>query len=72
MKLEEAPSILNKKYYDKYKGKPIREYEWTLLKSLIVNEVAYLDKKFKSEVRKNLRKEAKGKGVLMGRQKNHR
>ena len=52
MKLENAPKILNRKYYDKYRGKTIREYEWTLLRRLILNEVAYLDKEFKKGLRK--------------------
>jgi hypothetical protein len=52
MKLEDAPKALNKKYYDKYSGKTLREYEWTLLKKLIINETEYLDKKFKKEIRK--------------------
>ena len=56
MKLEEAPNILNKKYYDKYKGKTLNQYEWTLLKNLIISEVDYLDKNFKVELKKNLKK----------------
>jgi len=56
MKLEDAPKALNKKYYDKYSGKTLREYEWTLLKKLIMNETGYLDKKFKNEIRKTKEK----------------
>lgn len=52
MKLEDAPKILNKKYYDKYRGKTLKEYEWTLLKNFILSEVDYLNKKFKKELRK--------------------
>ncbi|MCX6741824.1 MAG: hypothetical protein NTX24_01450 [Candidatus Pacearchaeota archaeon] len=52
MKLEDAPKILINKYYDKYQGKTIKEYEWTLLKRLILNEADYLDKEFKKEIRK--------------------
>jgi len=52
MKLEEASKILNKKYYNKYTGKTIKEYEWTILKNLILKEVEYLDKEFKKEIRK--------------------
>lgn len=52
MKLEEAPKILNKKYYSRYKGKTLREYEWTLLKNLVLREVSYLDKNFKKELRR--------------------
>jgi hypothetical protein len=56
MKLEDAPKLLNKKYYDKYQGKTIKEYEWTLLKRLILNEINYLDKEFKKEIRKTNKK----------------
>jgi len=52
MKLEEAPKILNKKYYDKYSGKTIRVYEWTLFKRLILNEINRLDKGFKKIAKK--------------------
>ena len=52
MKLEEAPKILNKKYYNKYTGKTIKEYEWTLLRRMMLGEIEYLDKKFKKEIRK--------------------
>ena len=55
MKLEDAPKILNKKYYDKYRGKTIREYEWTLLRKMALNELGYLDKSFKKEQRKTKR-----------------
>lgn len=51
MRLEDAPKSLNNKYYNKYRGKTIREYEWTLLRRLILNEVAYLDKEFKKIIR---------------------
>ena len=51
MKLEEAPKILNKKYYNRYTGKTVKEYEWTLLKKLILNQIAFLDKNFKKEIR---------------------
>lgn len=56
MKLEEAPKILKNKFYNKYTGKTLNQYEWTLLKNLILNQVAYLDKNFKNEIRKNLRR----------------
>lgn len=52
MRLEQAPKVLNRKYWDKYRGKTLKEYEWTLLKKLILNQVAYLDKEFKRELRK--------------------
>lgn len=51
MKLEEAPIKLNRKYYDKYSGKTLNVYEWTLLKRLILNEVERLDKEFKKIIK---------------------
>lgn len=53
MKLEEASKILDKKYYDKYSGKTLNIYEWTLLRKLILNETDRLDKEFKKNVRKD-------------------
>ncbi|MBI5871881.1 hypothetical protein HZB88_02245 [archaeon] len=52
MRIEDAPKILNKKYYNKYSGKVLREYEWTLLRGIILNETAYLDKEFKKSLRR--------------------
>ncbi len=52
MKLEDAPQRLNKKYYDRYKGKQRQEYEWTILKKYLLREIEYLDTKFKKELRK--------------------
>ena len=52
MKLEDAPQNLNRKYYDKYRGKIRREYEWTILRGYILREVAYLDKTFRKYNRK--------------------
>ena len=52
MKLEDAPHQLNRKYWDKHRGKTHNLYEWTLLKRLISNEVDYLDKRFKKELKK--------------------
>ena len=52
MRLDDAPAILNHKYYDKYSGKKINEYEWTLLRKLILNEVDNLDREFKKSVKK--------------------
>ncbi|MFH1453934.1 MAG: hypothetical protein ABIH00_08175 [Armatimonadota bacterium] len=53
MKLEDAPDQLNRKYYDTYKGKTMKEYEWTLLKNMMLNRIEYLDKKFKKDIRHN-------------------
>lgn len=52
MRLEDAPHLLNKKYYDKYRGKVCKEYEWTLLKKMILRDIASLDKQFKKEQRR--------------------
>ncbi len=52
MKLEDAPKFLNNKYYDKYRGKAIKEYEWTLLKKYALASLESLDKEFKKELRK--------------------
>lgn len=43
MKLENAPKILNKKYYDRYRCKEIKEYEWTILRKYILAEIRRLD-----------------------------
>ena len=51
MKLKETPKILDKKYYNKYSGKTLNVYEWTLLKRLILNEVDRLNKEFKKPVK---------------------
>jgi hypothetical protein len=56
MKLEHAPKELSRRYYDRYRGKTLREYEWTLLRRLIINRVEQLDKEF----RRNLRKKKDG------------
>ncbi len=53
MKIEEAPKILNKKYYDKYQGKELKGYEWTILKKYLLSEIERLDKEFKKSVRGN-------------------
>lgn len=52
MKLEEAPEKLNKKYYNKYTGKTLNEYEWTVLKRFMQAEIIRLDKEFKKQARK--------------------
>ncbi len=57
MKLEDAPDELKNKYWDKYKGKTLNVYEWTLLRKLILNQIEYLDKKFKSLLRKERKEE---------------
>lgn len=58
MRLEDAPKVLNKKYYSKYRGKEVNEYEWTVLKRSLLAEIEELDKAFKKSVRhKAVRKE---------------
>lgn len=44
--LRDAPKILAKKHYNKYTGKMTREYEWTMLKTIIERELKDLDKEF--------------------------
>ena|SRR3989338_293488 len=51
MKLEEAPSKLNQKYYNRLSGKTLKEYEWTILKRLLLCEIERLDKEFKKSLR---------------------
>ena len=53
IKLEDAPKKLNKKYRDKYRGKTLNLYEWTILKKTLLEEIKYLDKEFKKNLRKN-------------------
>jgi hypothetical protein len=55
MKLEEAPKELSRKYWDKYTGKTRKEYEWTLLKRFLLNQIEYLDKEFKKQTRRSKR-----------------
>ena len=55
MKLGDAPQQLNRKYYDKYKCKVCKEYEWTLLKGMMLKDIKYLDKNFKREIKKTLK-----------------
>ncbi len=53
MKIEDAPKVLNKKYYSKHSGKEVNEYEWTVLKKYMLAEIQRLDKEFKKSLRKN-------------------
>lgn len=52
MKISDAPEKLNKKYYNRYQGKTINVYEWTLLEKMILRDIKELDKKFKAQLRK--------------------
>jgi|SRR3989338_10193813 len=52
MKMEDAPQLLSNKYYNKYQGKFVKEYEWILLKKLIENSLPHLDKEFRKRLRK--------------------
>jgi hypothetical protein len=56
-RLEDAPTQLTRKYYSKWKGKEMREYEWTLFKKYLENEIECLDKKFKKIIRRKRREE---------------
>jgi hypothetical protein len=62
MKIEDAPKVLNKKYYDKYRVKKLNEYEWTILKKHLLAEIEHLDKEFKKIQRKNMRKNKEYEG----------
>lgn len=53
MKIEDAPKVLNEKYYDKYLGKKLNKYEWTMLKRYLLARIEGLDREFKKSVRKN-------------------
>lgn len=61
MKLEDAPKRLNKKYYSTYSGKTLKEYEWTLLKKMMLSNIEYLDKEFKNQTRRGKRKKTEAK-----------
>lgn len=52
LKLEDTPKTLNRKYYDKYRGRALNVYEWTLLKRLASGELDRLDKEFRKELKK--------------------
>jgi len=54
IKIEEAPKVLNKKYYDRFRHKEVKKYEWTILKKYILAEVQRLDKVFKKSWHKML------------------
>ena len=63
IKIENAPKILNKKYYSKHRGKEVNEYEWTVLKKYMLAEIQRIDKEFKKSLRKN---KTCAKGVTKG------
>lgn len=50
--LELAARTLTRKYYDKYRGKARREYEWTLLKKVIDHETKQAEAVFTKELRR--------------------
>jgi hypothetical protein len=52
IKIEDAPKILDRKYYDRYRGKEVNEYEWTVLKRYLLAKIEGLDKEFKKSLRK--------------------
>ena len=53
MRIEDAPKILNRKYFSKYRGKEVNEYEWTVFKRYLLSEIQSLDKEFKKSRRRN-------------------
>jgi len=55
MKIEDAPKLLNKKFYNKFRGKEANEYEWAVLKRVLLAEIDELDKEFKTSIRKKKR-----------------
>ncbi|MEW6040097.1 MAG: hypothetical protein AB1633_01070 [Elusimicrobiota bacterium] len=60
MKIEDAPKVLTKKYYSRFRYKEINKYEWTVLKKYISVEIQRLDKEFKKSLhRNNYRKKQK-------------
>ena len=61
MKIEDAPKILNKKYYSKHRSKEVNEYEWIVLKKYMLAEIQRLDKEFKKSLRKNKTRVKKGR-----------
>lgn len=50
IRLDEAPNRLDKKYYNILTGKTTKEYEWTVLKKFLLNEIKRLDKEFKKSL----------------------
>jgi len=59
MILDKAPFELSSKYYDKYSGKTINIYEWTLLKRLILRDIDHLDKEFKKYIKQKSKSKSK-------------
>ena len=53
IKIEDAPKVLNNKYYDKRKGKKLNEFEWTVLRRYLLAEIEQLDNEFKKAQRKS-------------------
>jgi len=46
IKLRDAPGKLTEKYYSRFRGKTINEYEWTVFKKFAMAELERLDKEF--------------------------
>ena len=61
MRLEKAPENLTEKYYSRFRGKRINEYEWTVFKKFAIAELERLDKEFRSRIRRAKRMERAGK-----------
>lgn len=55
IRLSEAPALLNQKYYSRWAGKRLNEYEWTVLKNACQKKLEELDKQFRKTLRKNRR-----------------
>ena len=51
LRLERAPSVLNKKLYDRFLGKERNIYEWTVLRKVIEGNVKAADEDFHKQIR---------------------
>jgi hypothetical protein len=51
MKIDEAPLVLDKKYYSRHRCKEVNEYEWTILRKYALAEIQRLDREFKKPLR---------------------
>jgi len=61
MRLEDAPGNLARKYYSRFRGKTINEYEWTVFKKFAEAELERLDREFKRRIRRAKRDGREGR-----------
>jgi len=71
MRLEDATKSLHRKYYDKYSGKTLRTYEWTIFKRFCRMMLEEADKEFRKSVRRRNRTEH-NRQILQGSFPNNR